>query len=69
MAAMVESGLAFTGTEKCAACCVYLASGAADALTGRYVSATEDYVALTDRAEDVQAQDLQMLRLTSAPNA
>jgi NAD(P)-dependent dehydrogenase (short-subunit alcohol dehydrogenase family) len=69
MAAMVESGRAFTGTEKCAACCVYLASGAADALTGRYLSATEDYEALAARAEEVREHDLQMLRLSSVPKS
>jgi NAD(P)-dependent dehydrogenase (short-subunit alcohol dehydrogenase family) len=66
MAQMVESGRALTGTEQCAACCVFLASGAADALTGRYISATEDYGALAERAEEVREQDLQVLRLTGA---
>jgi NAD(P)-dependent dehydrogenase (short-subunit alcohol dehydrogenase family) len=66
-AAMVESGRAFTGTEKCAACCVYLASGAADALSGRYISATEDYEALVARAHEIVAGEEQVLRLTSAP--
>ncbi|HLG11190.1 MAG TPA: SDR family oxidoreductase, partial [Dehalococcoidia bacterium] len=49
MARMVESGTALTGTEQCAECCVFLASGAADALSGRYLSATEDYRALAAR--------------------
>lgn len=63
-AAMVESGRAFTGTDQCAECCAFLASGAADALTGRYISATEDFRALAARAAEVQEKDLQVLRLT-----
>jgi NAD(P)-dependent dehydrogenase (short-subunit alcohol dehydrogenase family) len=62
--AMVESGRAFTGTEQCAECCVFLASGAADALSGRYLSATEDYRALASRAAEINEKDLQVLRLT-----
>jgi hypothetical protein len=61
---MVESGQVFTGTDMCAECCVFLASGAADALSGRYVSATEDYRSLAARAEDIREKDLQVLRLT-----
>jgi 3-oxoacyl-[acyl-carrier protein] reductase len=64
MSAMVESGHALTGTEQCAACCVFLASGAADGLTGRYVSATEDYEALARRADEIREKELQVLRLT-----
>ena len=67
MAAMVESGRALTGTDKCADCCVYLATGAADALTGRYISATDDYAALAANAEEIREKDLQVLRLTTAP--
>ena len=63
-ARMVESGEVFTGTEPCAECCAFLASGAADALTGRYVSATEDYRALAHRAAEIAERDLQVLRLT-----
>ena len=63
-ARMVESGSVFTGTEPCAECCAFLASGAADALTGRYVSATEDYRALAARAAEIAEKDLQVLRLT-----
>jgi hypothetical protein len=66
MAAMIESGRALSGTDKCANCCVYLASGAADALTGRYLSATEDYEALVARAGEIREQDLQVLRLSGA---
>ena len=63
-ARMVESGSVFTGTEPCAECCAFRASGAADALTGRYVSATEDYRALAARAAEIAERDLQVLRLT-----
>jgi NAD(P)-dependent dehydrogenase (short-subunit alcohol dehydrogenase family) len=64
MARMVESGTALTGSEQCAECCVFLASGAADALSGRFLSATEDYRALAARGEEVREKDLQVLRLT-----
>jgi NAD(P)-dependent dehydrogenase (short-subunit alcohol dehydrogenase family) len=69
MSAMVESGRALTGTDKCAECCVYLATGAADALSGRYLSATEDYAALAANAEEIREKDLQVLRLTALPKA
>jgi hypothetical protein len=61
---MVESGKALTGTEACASCCAYLASGAADGLSGRYLSATEDYEALAARAAAIKERDLQVMRLT-----
>jgi NAD(P)-dependent dehydrogenase (short-subunit alcohol dehydrogenase family) len=64
MAKMVESGNVFTGTEQCAECCAFLASGAADALTGRYVSATDDFRALAARGAEVVENELQVLRLT-----
>ncbi len=64
MAQMVESGKALTGTEQCADCCAFLASGDADGLTGRYVSATEDFRALAARAQEIAEGDLQVLRLT-----
>jgi len=68
-AAMVESGRAFTGTDQCAECCVFLASGAADGLSGRYVSATEDYRVLAARADEIREKDLQVLRLTQLSDA
>jgi NAD(P)-dependent dehydrogenase (short-subunit alcohol dehydrogenase family) len=64
MSAMVESGKALTGTEKCADCCVYLASGEADALSGRYLSATEDYTALVARSAEILEKDQKVLRLS-----
>ena len=66
MAAMIESGRALTGTDACADCCAFLASGAADALTGRYISATEDYRALVARADEIREKDHQVLRLAGA---
>jgi NAD(P)-dependent dehydrogenase (short-subunit alcohol dehydrogenase family) len=47
-------------------CCVFLASGAADALSGRYFSATEDFRALAARAEEVTAGNYQVLRFARA---
>src|SRR3989304_5353502 len=47
-----------------AKCCVFLASGQADALSGRYLSATEDFETLARRADEVRERDLQVLRLT-----
>jgi NAD(P)-dependent dehydrogenase (short-subunit alcohol dehydrogenase family) len=63
MAQMVESGKALTGTEQCADCCAFLASGDADGLTGRYISATEDFRALAARSQEVTEGELQVLRL------
>jgi NAD(P)-dependent dehydrogenase (short-subunit alcohol dehydrogenase family) len=55
-----------TGTDAAANCCVFLASGAADGLSGRYLSATEDYRSLTARAAEIRERELQVLRLTTA---
>jgi NAD(P)-dependent dehydrogenase (short-subunit alcohol dehydrogenase family) len=49
----------------CADCCVFLASGAADAMTGRYLSATADYRALASQADAVVRDDAQVLRLAT----
>jgi NAD(P)-dependent dehydrogenase (short-subunit alcohol dehydrogenase family) len=49
-------------------CCVYLASGAADELTGRYFSATADYKALAARAAEVKDKGQQVLRLVTEPS-
>jgi NAD(P)-dependent dehydrogenase (short-subunit alcohol dehydrogenase family) len=65
LVAMIESGRGLTGTDQCADCCAFLASGAADGLTGRYISATEDYRALAARAGEVAEKELQVLRLTT----
>ena len=47
--------------------CVFLASGAADGLTGRFLSVTDDYRDLAGRAEEVRAGDLYTLRLNLTP--
>jgi hypothetical protein len=41
---------------------VYLASGAADALSGRYIFATDDVAQMVSRADQIEAQDLYVLR-------
>ena len=53
-----------TDIRLAAKCCVFLASGQADALSGRYLSATEDFETLARRADEVRERDLQVLRLT-----
>jgi NAD(P)-dependent dehydrogenase (short-subunit alcohol dehydrogenase family) len=52
-----------TPPEAPARLCVALASGRADALSGRYVSVREDLDALIDRAAEIRQQDLYTLRL------
>jgi NAD(P)-dependent dehydrogenase (short-subunit alcohol dehydrogenase family) len=56
-----------TDIDLAARCCVFIASGAADALSGRYFSATADYEALAARAADVKARNQQVLRLVVEP--
>ena len=49
-----------------------LASGAGDALSGRYVSVDHDIAALLDRSAEVEREDLYTLRireLAAAPPA
>ena len=53
-----------TDIKLAADCCVFLASGAADGLSGRYLSATDDFAELARRAGEVRERDLQVLRLT-----
>ena len=48
--------------EPAARLAVYLATGAADVLSGRYVFATDDVPHMISRAKDIQEQDLYMLR-------
>lgn len=62
---MAERGA--TDVNLAAECCVFLASGAADELTGRYFSATADYKALVARAADVKEKNQQVLRLVVEP--
>jgi NAD(P)-dependent dehydrogenase (short-subunit alcohol dehydrogenase family) len=43
--------------------CVFLASGAADAMTGRYLRATDDYKAVVAEADRIKREDLYTLRM------
>jgi NAD(P)-dependent dehydrogenase (short-subunit alcohol dehydrogenase family) len=49
-------------TESAAALIVYLASGAADVLSGRYIFATEDVAQMVARADEIEHRDLYVLR-------
>lgn len=51
--------------EKAAALCLSLASGQADALSGRYLSTRDDLDDLVRRAEQIRRDDLYALRLRS----
>ncbi|MEV4604413.1 SDR family oxidoreductase [Amycolatopsis sp. NPDC049253] len=46
---------------------VYLASGRADALSGRWFVATDDFVELTRRADEITREDFLQLRRTEPP--
>jgi NAD(P)-dependent dehydrogenase (short-subunit alcohol dehydrogenase family) len=48
--------------ERAAGIVVFLASGKADALTGRFIRSTDDEEALIARAKEIQEQDLFVLR-------
>lgn len=49
--------------ERAAELCVFLASGQADRLSGRYVHVLDDIRDLVRRAEEIEAQDLYALRV------
>lgn len=49
--------------DRAAELCLYLASGRADALSGRYINIREDVEDLVRRAEQIQTEDLLTLRL------
>jgi NAD(P)-dependent dehydrogenase (short-subunit alcohol dehydrogenase family) len=51
--------------DRAAALCLFLASGRADALSGRYINVREDVEDLVRRAEQIQKEDLLALRLRS----
>lgn len=53
----------WSSPERIGALCVFLASGRADALSGRAFRETEDLGALVERAEEIQRDDLFALRL------
>ena len=63
-AEMAERGA--SDPDLAADCCVFLASGAADAMTGRYFSATEDFRALAARVDEITEQNLQVLKFARA---
>lgn len=48
--------------ESAAALIVYLASGAADVLSGRNILATEDVTSMVARATEIKDHDLYVLR-------
>ncbi|MGH2586714.1 MAG: SDR family NAD(P)-dependent oxidoreductase [Dehalococcoidia bacterium] len=56
-----------TPAERPAALCVLLASGQADALSGRFVSVAMDVPALVQRAAEIQRDELYTMRLRTAP--
>jgi NAD(P)-dependent dehydrogenase (short-subunit alcohol dehydrogenase family) len=62
----VEEGrFEWTTADPAAQLVVTLASGAADALSGRYLDVeTDDVAALVDRAEDIQQRSLLTLRIS-----
>jgi 3-oxoacyl-[acyl-carrier protein] reductase len=49
--------------ERAAKLCVFLASGQADRLSGRYVHVLDDIRELVQRADEIAAQDLYALRV------
>jgi NAD(P)-dependent dehydrogenase (short-subunit alcohol dehydrogenase family) len=49
--------------DRAAELCLYLASGKADALSGRYINVRDDVEELTKRADEIKQQDLYALRL------
>jgi NAD(P)-dependent dehydrogenase (short-subunit alcohol dehydrogenase family) len=53
----------FTPPEAAARLCVALASGRADALSGRYIAVEDDLDQLIARAAEIRAQELYTLRL------
>jgi NAD(P)-dependent dehydrogenase (short-subunit alcohol dehydrogenase family) len=53
--------------EQAVALCLALASGAADALSGRFVTVFDDLAALVNRADEITTHDLYTLRLRTAP--
>jgi NAD(P)-dependent dehydrogenase (short-subunit alcohol dehydrogenase family) len=56
-------------TESAATLVVYLASGAADVLSGRYIFATEDVAQMVARAKEIEEHDLYVLREREQPAA
>jgi NAD(P)-dependent dehydrogenase (short-subunit alcohol dehydrogenase family) len=61
------SRLSFVGIEQSADAVVFLASGRADRLTGRFFHVTDDVVALAERADEIVEHDLYQLRKRLGP--
>ena len=53
----------WTPVEKIGELAVLIASGAADPLTGRFISVKDDVAGMIDRAEQIAGQDLHTLRI------
>ena len=53
----------WTPPERAGELCVFLATGAADRLSGRYIHVLDDVHDMVRRADEIQAQDLYALRL------
>jgi len=56
-----------TPVELAAELCVFLASGAADGLSGRYLSVDDDFRDMARRAEEIRNGDMYTLRLRTTP--
>ena len=54
--------------EAAASLVVYLASGAADVLSGRYIFATDDVAQMVARADEIEEHDLYVLRGREQPS-
>jgi NAD(P)-dependent dehydrogenase (short-subunit alcohol dehydrogenase family) len=54
--------------ESAASLVVYLASGAADVLSGRYIFATDDVAQMVARADEIEEHDLYVLRGREQPS-
>jgi NAD(P)-dependent dehydrogenase (short-subunit alcohol dehydrogenase family) len=52
-----------TDIKLAANCCVFLASGAADGLSGRYINATGDYESIAAQADQIREKGSYVLRL------
>ncbi len=56
-----------TPVELAAELCVFLASGSADGLAGRFISVDDDFRGMARRAAEIRAGDLYTLRLNLTP--
>jgi NAD(P)-dependent dehydrogenase (short-subunit alcohol dehydrogenase family) len=56
-----------TPVEWASELCIFLASGAADGLSGCFLSVNDDYRAMATRAAEIKATDMYALRLRTTP--